>query len=375
MRREPISHHPAADRARPARDAAGFTIIELLTAVAIVIVILSIVVVAVNSAVRGAQRTNTQSLMTAISQGLIQFRQDTGYFPPVLDTDRNIYWDNLGADGRMNGPLPNPDANSDYRDEIQRWYSITTLADYLVGYGPVEEASTPGEFWSPDGYAGPGIRNPGPDGYWALTTDRSNLQADPGTFEARLEFLDPDGNFGSQSRRFREGPVLGPYVQLRDERLLAAINPEFSEPDEETGQYRVVFPGEAGYDPDFPKVIVDYWGQPIRYYRLPYPQGRPDTRYRRVSDHPVFGDPLWSPPSLSHVIALRPFLLDAGEDIDAPAMLDEPFEDDFGDTTTSRPLQAGEFALLSAGPNRTINVRARVDDEELNRGNLVEVGP
>jgi type II secretory pathway pseudopilin PulG len=387
MMRHWLSQHN--DGCRPAHRAAGFTIVELLTAVAIVIVIVSIVIVAINSAVRSAQRTNTQSLLTAISQGLTQFKEETGYHPPVLDPERNLRFQFSGGAESMSGPDPGQLDFNIYRDQVQEWFSFTSLADYLLGHGPVQQASN-GEFWSPDGYAGAGITNPGDDGYWGASVERPGL-ADPGTYQARLDFLDPEGAFATQSRRFREGPVLGPYLQLTDERLLGAIDPDNLWLDEEQGQMRVYFAGEAlppGLNwEEMPKVIVDYWGQPIRYFRKPYPQGLPGSAYRRVQGHETFGDPAWSPPSLAHVIALRPFSITPGQEADAPPMGrtggtivrfgDEVPPDAPGgtlpDTTATHSLLSGDFGLLSAGPNRSMNIRTRAD--ELNRGNLVEVGP
>jgi type II secretory pathway pseudopilin PulG len=365
----------------------GFTIIELLTVVAIIIVLLSIVVVAVNASIRSAQRTNTQALMNSIKQGLIQFRSEIGYDPPVLTTGRDLLWEFNGSDEFLSGPNPGVGAGgmADYRNRIQQWYSITSLADYLLGYGPVRENG--GQVWSPDGYPGDGIRNPGSDGYWGASTAHLCFPGgfDPGTYEAREYFLNPsNGDCAALSRRYREGRVYGPYLQLADQRLIGAILPN-STPDPETGRYRVFFAGEA-LPPgqrweEMPKVIVDYWGQPIRYYRLPYPEGRPELRYRRITGHPVFGDANWAPPSMSHVIALRPFALSPGAATDAPPIFDERFADTptpsqpTGDTTTSPALQAAEFALFSAGPDRSANVDFRVDEQEFNRDNIVEVGP
>ena len=45
------------------------------------------------------------------------------------------------------------------------------------------------------------------------------------------------------------------------------------------------------------------------------------------------------------------------------------------DAATTPQLKAGEFALLSAGPDRRITRDARVDNEEFNRDNIVEIGP
>lgn len=323
----------------------AFTIVEILVVIALVLVLLSLVVVAVGSATRSAQRTNTVALMNSISQGLIHFREDVGYLPPVLDTQRNIRWADL--DDRTNGP--DPTASATYESQIQDWYSITSLAEYLIGYGDETE----------DGYDGPGIRNPGTDGFWGATVSHGPIPGQPGTFEYRRAYFQSD-----ISTTARQGQVYGPYLQLRDERLLGAVAPGAEA--NANGNYQVFFPGEAGYDASWPKVIVDYWGEPIRYYRKPYPLGGINRGYRAVRQS---GDDFRAePPTLADIYLLRPWQVRGSE-------IDTRFSDEADDTTATLDLQSAEFGLFSSGPDRRFDQRYRVDREtEFNQDNIVELG-
>ena len=65
------------------------------------------------------------------------------------------------------------------------------------------------------------------------------------------------------------GKVFGPYLQLKDERLLASTDGTF----DPNGNLNVYFPGEGNYNDNDPKVITGYWGRPIRYYRTVYKPG------------------------------------------------------------------------------------------------------
>ncbi len=336
----------------------GFTIVEILVVIALVLVLLSLVVVAVGSATRTAQRTNTVALMNSINQGLSHFREDMGYLPPVLDRQRNIRWTQFGnGDGRMNGPDPNSSA---FQDQIQDWYSVTSLAEYLIGYGGIDE----------DGHDGPGIRRPGTDGFWGATVDHSSIKGTRGTFTYRSNFLESD-----LGRSYLQGRVYGPYLQLRDDRMLGAINPA-QEPDEH-GNYQVFFPGEAGYDPIWPKVIVDYWGEPIRYYRRPYPQGGIERGYRAVRQA---DDTRMVVPTLADVFALRPWTV-SGDEVDARFSDRTQLPQGGVDRTATYALQQAEFGLLSSGPDRRINKWHRVDaidfgadTDGVNEDNIVELG-
>ncbi len=323
----------------------AFTIIELLVVVAIIIVLLSIIIVAVNAAIKTSQSANTQALMSSINKGLVQFRNDIGYLPPVLDEERGYV------------PPPNPnDSLGEYLDDMQEYYSFTTLPEYLIGYGDATEDGYGRDNWKiaedqgiePYETDGPlGIRHPGTDGYWSQALQPGGKA---GTYEDRTIFL-----ADRAAAQFLQGRNHGPYIELRDDRLLAVILGITAD-----GTLRLAFPGDANYDDTAPRVIVDYWGQPIRFYRKPYMIGMPHQEFRQGLVSRL--------PTLSDVYALRPYR--PGEAID---VLDAPDASGI-DTTTTHSLQSASFALLSAGPDQRIDQNYRVDPEEYNRDNTVEVG-
>ena len=338
----------------------GFTIVELLIVTAMIILLLSILVVAVNRASRTAQITNTRALMNSISQALVRFKEDVGYYPPVLEDDRLL------------SDIPDPESFS-YAEEVQNWYSITTLAEYLIGY----------DWRRYDGYGSntddpndtsemptPGIRDPGPDGVWGGSVDRNG----DGTID--LDDRNPP----------TEGKRLGSYLQIKDERLIASTAGDLDQND----NLIVFFPGEGGYDPDDPKVITDYWGRPIRYYRTVYKPGAIKYRYRLrdtdgdgIPDLPDFnGDGVADQPTLADLFVLRPWEVTSGAESDSKIL------DFFEDGTASYQLRTAAFALFSPGPDRSQDATTRFDafnnpdvegdadgiDGE-NEDNIVEVGP
>jgi len=310
----------ASRRRHDGRD--GFTIVELLIVIAVIIVLLSILIVAVRAASRTAQGANTQALFGAINQGLVRFQEDHGYLPPVLDKDRNLYepdWDAVIANGN-------------YPFEAQEYYSVTTLADYLVGYGPSGD----------DGFDGPGIRSPGSDGVWGAST---NNQA---------------AGFLIDREPTESGKVYAAYIELKDENLLASTDGTNTP----SGVPNVYRPGQGGYNPDDPKVILDYWGSPIRYYRQLYRPGALAYPYKPYN-------PAVRPPSLADVFILRPQEFKNGAAINGL-----PDNNDWsvpgGDISTSMALKTASFALFSPGPDRRSNGTMRIDQDGFNRDNLVE---
>jgi len=322
----------------------AFTITELLVVITIIILLLTIIIVAVNQAMKTAQGTNTQFLMSSIRQGLDQFREDHGYLPPVL------------GDPTSNDPMTprdlrllDPFAGS-YQADVQSWYSITSLADYLVG---PDDRTVDGYGNGPGGSEIPptGIRNPGIDGVWGATI----YGAQVGDFDDR--------------NPVNEGQVFGPYLDLKDDRLLGGWD---------AANNIVVFPGDvpAATFAALPKVIVDYWGQPIHYYRRPYPPNAIKQSYRAVDyDDDGATD---QPPTLSDVYLLRPFTIRSGSGINAR------FADASGDKASSRAVNTAEFALFSSGADRAFNPDVRFDDpmapgntlgtDLSNEDNIVELG-
>lgn len=310
----------------------------MLIVIAIIILLLSLLIVGLNRATKSAQSARTQGLLTAISQGLVQFEGDVGYYPPVLDADRELLY---GPDIDL--------SDSAYSSAAQDWYSLTSLAEYLVGYGDRPQdgygrVATPGILISEEPFTG--IRHPGPDGVWGAGT-------------GSIAMRDP----------INDGKVFGPYLELDDDRLLASID--------DAGQ--ISLPGEAGYDAEDPKVILDFWGEPIQYFRRNYPPGGITQSYR-ATDRDLDGAPD-AAPTLSDVIRLRPF------DIPPGRAKDTRFGDHSAasDPTTTYELDSAEFALFSSGPDRAYEKLVRADlpgydgdpeeGDELNRDNLVEAGP
>ena len=312
----------------PAR---GFTVVELLIVMAIIVVLTSLVVVAVRQAQTAARETRTRTVMTSVSQGLARFEADHGYLPPVLDEDRAL--------------LAPPDPGSaQYVDEVQDWFSVTSLADFLIGYG---EGIEDGHGYPPSEIPPTGIRSPGFDGLWGATGAAGLLT---------------DRNPPTQ------GKVYGPYIEIDDDRLLASIDGTINPV---TGTFNTFFAGEANYDPDAPKVICDYWGSPIRYYRRAYPDGRPGERFAPVDrDDDGAVDPL---PALGDVFVLRPYEIRVGADVSNRFPDDNPDVPN-GDPSSSRALEGAAFALFSPGQDLSLTPRIRVDEDEFNADNIVELG-
>jgi type II secretory pathway pseudopilin PulG len=336
-RTSPQSEH-LPDERRPRRRR-GFTIVEILVVVAVIILLLSILIVALNKAAASAQVANTRNLMGTLRQALIQFKDDVGYYPPVLDETRAL--------------VEPPTASFSAGDQLnfQSWFSITSPADYLIGYGNAQQDGygAPGDVTRP----APGIRSPGRDGVWGATLTGN------GALAAR----------NSGAGTVITGQVLGPYLELKDERLLATVDTD--------GPGQLRYPGDPDYsleDTSQAGIIVDYWGRPIRYYRRPYPRGALGQSLRAVDrDGDGLTDP---PPTLSEIFVLRPYEIPTGGAIDAGA-------DANGDTASTIELNAAEFGLLSFGADGVIDETARRDDEDgngdgiaqSNRDNIVETGP
>ena len=152
-----------------------------------------------------------------------------------------------------------------------------------------------------------------------------------------------------------QGKVFGPYIELADSTNIAAIQVFNSS----TGEPNLVF---AGDDPNFdslPKVFVDYWGSPIEYYRRPYIV--PDLKSKEQWGSNVLGR------DLGDIFALRPSEFKPGED--RPGVPDAN-----GDDSTLARLKTASYALLSRGPDKSVDRTTRRDENGFNRDNIVEAG-
>lgn len=367
---------------RPDARPRGFTIIELLIVTAIIIVLLSILIVAVNAATRSSQKARTAALMTTIEKGLIRFKEDMGYYPPLLGPDPNSTSAPTVDVQRTLAVPPNPDLNSlpQFESKIQKWYSNTAIAEYLVGYGHHYQdgyGRVPGAAplfdWAPETPAA-GIRHPGTDGVWgaSIVGNGSLCYRMGGDGGCNVNSDWPGETNASDIDR---GRVFGPYLELTDERLLGSITSVYDD-----NTVKLAFPGEPAYNPDAPHAVADYWGEAIRYYRRPYPPGAISQSYRSFDrDGDGILEAIEAVPTLSDFYFLRPFNIPPGKEVVAR------FDDAAGDTATTQDLEAAEFALFSLGPDRKVNKDMRIDNPDhaantyktdfVNQDNIVEVGP
>ncbi|NLE29155.1 MAG: prepilin-type N-terminal cleavage/methylation domain-containing protein, partial [Phycisphaerae bacterium] len=67
----------------------GFTLVELLTVVAIIALLIGILVPAVNQARKIAVRTSVRAQISGISSGIEMFKTDFGYYPSSVPQDED----------------------------------------------------------------------------------------------------------------------------------------------------------------------------------------------------------------------------------------------------------------------------------------------
>lgn len=339
--------------------------------VAIIVTLIGILVVALGTAARRAQAANTQFFLSSIGQALVRFETDMGYLPPVLGRAATGASSGVGL-GRDLVPPPNwvvngagvPDQAS--IDALQVWYSVTTLPEYLLGYGDrfADGYGAMGPLPAAPGSAGAvevpllGLRSPGPDGVWgALLTPLSTSGG--GRFVNRNNTGFPAANANGGNGAALRGKVYGPYLDLKEDLVIAGLTGF-----DVNGDPILVRPGDAGYSDDLPKVFVDYWGSPIHYYRKAYAfldlKGPDPEPSLGAGVRPVMRD-------LGDVFTLRPAEFRPGEEAVGVG-------DSASDTATLARLKAARWAVLSRGADKNWDRFRRRDVDGFNRDNIVEVG-
>lgn len=357
----------AGEGSRDARR--GFTLVELLVAISIVLILASLTFVAVNAARGKAKEAKARSTMTAMANATVAFEKDHGYIPPLLDNDRNEY-----AYPDLSLRVTNSDA---WRQQVYFADSVTSPAEYLLGYGDWSEDGY-GNSSADGGYTGDaletpalGFRSPGVDGYWSVVdADMDGIRT---LAERRQQLLaGGDSSVWRRPENGYPGKVYGPYFALSASDLVGTAqldNGGVVEQDPRTGKVLVLFPGDPGYDETAPRVICDPWGNAIQYFRRPSP---PRTPSSFIIAGDFNGDGMQdSAPSLSDFVRLRAWDLAPGSAVDSDVA------DSGGDTTTSSRLQGGNYAFFSGGADgqwAPFTEDVRVDEPELNRDNLVEIG-
>lgn len=343
----------------------GFTLTELLVVVAIIVLLIGTLFVAIGAASKRAQIAKTQFLMNTISSGLAKFEGDFGYLPPVLGVRDTTTAP--GARGYARDVVKYTQvAGANDIERQQNWLSYTTLAEFMIGYGHRGEDGYGG---IPGGPAGPGnkelppfgIRSPGPDGCWGAVDARQPALANNPNFAGYFRARNPNRspappavNNNTWNAQTVEGKVYGPYIDTIDERLIGGLTGF-----DASGRPSIVTAdqGVPNFD-DLPKCILDYWGEPIAYYRAPY--GGDDITSNANKPSGEFF-------SLGDVWVIRPWEIDPNEQSSGAADL-------AGDDSSSAGLKSASFALLSKGPDRAFDRSRRRDLGELNRDNIVTTG-
>jgi len=253
---------------------------------------------------------------------------------------------------------------------LQTYYSLTTPVEYLIGPGgrdedgygcvdpppplPPPQPIPPGHKEMPTA----GIRSPLRDGVWgALASPR---QATPGNGAFNSRNL-PRGvvEANDSTDPNVQGRSLGPYLELKDGSAIGAVAGF-----DQTGQVVVARPGDNHFNPNAPKVLLDYYGQPIRYYRKGYSSDDPRRTAGKSSGSGGSSGIGWD---LSDIFVLRPQRFTPGTELVGAV-------DANNDGATSRQLQTADFALFSSGPDQRVNNFVRADAELFNEDNIVEVG-
>jgi prepilin-type N-terminal cleavage/methylation domain-containing protein len=360
---------PCANSWASARARGGFTLTELLAVVAIIVLLIGSLFVAINAGSRRAQRAKTEFLMTAISTGLTQFQNDFGYLPPVLGVrDMGSGVQGFGRDVVALGQV----AGANDVERQQLWMSYTTLAEYLLGFGHRGEdgygifvveppvGSPGGQPDAGDKEAPPfGIRSPGTDGCWGAVDAPQPAYANfPGYYRARNPArlpAPPPVTSSAWNTQVLEGRVYGPYLDTVDERMLGGLTGYNAT----TGVATVVTPeqGVPNFD-QLPKVMLDYWGQPIAYHRTPYLGS--DLKSSAPNAAGGFLN-------LGDVFVMRPWEMDALEASTGAF-------DMAGDDGSSASLKSSGFALVSTGNDRQLDRSRRRDVNEYNQDNIVVTG-
>ncbi len=220
-------------RRRRLRPRGGFSLIELLMVVAIVGLLVSVLIVALNKVRGTGESASTEQLMRAIDMGLSQFKSDHGFLPPLLD-------DTISATGSAE-LVPYALNRVDRID----YYSSLSLAPYLLGVGDLNGDGVQDEY--DDGAAGAGFRDPGRDRSWGYTYTSSRGN---GRKQYWRDQEKPGRSLGDP--KVIPGPTFGPYLAIGGEdRIVYGANRN----------------GQAFTDTRPLFVIADYWGGAIRYYR------------------------------------------------------------------------------------------------------------
>jgi prepilin-type N-terminal cleavage/methylation domain-containing protein len=275
----------------PALRRTGFTLVELLVAIAIIALLLGILIVGLFGAQSFAKRAAGTAQLQAIAQGLDAFNTDLGFYPPLIShlnssTGAIETPETLAAQVAKAGR--NGAIATAYREA--RYMSEWTIAAFLIGEGDLNGDLDADEtkLADDDGKLGNGIRTPGESRAWKA----------------------PDGDH----RPVTTGRDYGPYLDAGfATRFLRRVPVSYN-----NSAKRIVRDDASRR---FMYQLVDAFDVPVRYYR--------GWRTRDNNDAPT--------------ILRLPVELRSADGVE------DQLETGFGRAEPERNLLTAPYALLSAG--------------------------
>jgi prepilin-type N-terminal cleavage/methylation domain-containing protein len=238
------------------RTRGGFTIIELLVAIAVIAVLIGLIIVVGRRAIQSARALAARQTITSMKQGIEQFKQDHGFLPPLIADEQVQGMPNFDGYPTFNPPsgvvVPDRPIFSTYRASLSadpndankvrereylrgwttggdrldgdeangsqdRRYSTFSLGVYLAGLGEVNYGNG-----DPrpvvDGVAGPGFVKPLPDGTWEVSADQSRSRS--GSKFGPI-FEGGAGGYKIVDRDIAEGRRSEGRVEIRDRKGVA----------------------------------------------------------------------------------------------------------------------------------------------------------
>lgn len=303
------SANPVNARARArARAAGAFTIIELSVALAIIALLSAILLFAISGAVRTSRAAAEKQVCVSLRMACEQFKQQFGFLPPVIEEEYPLPAppapDNIDLGG---APLIVEDEGGaeglqpqirEIKEEVvlpnpnfDQFKSVNSLAYYLVGAADKDI----------DGVDGPGFTIP-----IDASRDRE------------------EGHFEKRGKAY---PAL--FDVTKDRKRLV----------------------RRGTQNDPRLLLIDRWGQPLRYYRWEpsyYPPTEADPSLRGTIRKNATGDFLYNVPSV--------------------------IKNSLGDPANVPELRRGGFAIVSAGPDAKFSDQVSPANPEFDKDNILEIG-
>lgn len=183
---------------------AGYTLVEMVFVITVVIVLMALTAVSVGGAVRSSRLAAERYYLTSLRTGVEQFKASFGFYPPLVRF----------VDANRAALFGEPFPDKFLEDPSEPRYSEISLPIYLLGIA--------GQ--SVDGYDGAGQARPRRDGTWDRAAPRVEPFFDPSRDAMRLRNGRLEDRWRTPIRYYRWEPTLEPKTLAG-----GAINPAVGE--------------------------------------------------------------------------------------------------------------------------------------------------